>query len=716
MTDLATLGLAVDSGPVKSATSDLREFSAAAKGAQSSADGFSKAASGGVAPQQQYGKSVNTVVKQLEMQEARLRLTGREFAVYQNLVRAGVTIQSEAGQKIAAATRSLYDMEQSQKQLRAANDNSSSSLDRFTSRFTRGLIAGAAIAAVQQLTRYLFELNAQLAATADTAQRVGIGGQQFQGLQTAAGYKGIGGNDFSAAMISFNQQIDLAKHGLGDLKVLLTANGKMVGDTATTLVTVADLVQRASGDYARQVSILQQAGLPATQQWVRLFEQGGGAIEKIAASSTKLSNQQLEEAKKLNDKWNELWTNFENWGKRAAVNTAAAFRDLTFSPFDSVGRSLLKQGQGNRLTQDQANSFYGAVGFPGPARVEVTGGRQAAPFDPNLAKQQIALEQQRLGLLGPLVTAEEARRQVELQIQTAGLNNIGIDSRRAETLKRLAYETNLGVTSIKASTDALNVEAQTIGMSTGQAAAYSAAQTILNEKKRLGIAVSDEQRAAIMREAEALGRAKDNVEQLRFAHDTFQSTFVEFGQQLRNGASAWDAFKNAGVNALGKIADKLMQMAADNLWKSAFGGTSGSFLGGLGSLFGLGGSAGSVGVVGAAGGMVVPTFFHGGGVVGYGGYQRGAFPMSLFERAPRYHLGVDEVPAILQRGERVIPRGQNDNRSGSTVNVSMPISVNASGSDPSEITKAVRGYVNSPDFDAKVASAVIGARKRNVKI
>jgi hypothetical protein len=46
-------------------------------------------------------------------------------------------------------------------------------------------------------------------------------------------------------------------------------------------------------------------------------------------------------------------------------------------------------------------------------------------------------------------------------------------------------------------------------------------------------------------------------------------------------------------------------------------------------------------------------------------------------KAPRYHLGVDEVPAILQRGERVIPRGQNDNRSAATIsfgdiNITLP--------------------------------------------
>jgi hypothetical protein len=74
---------------------------------------------------------------------------------------------------------------------------------------------------------------------------------------------------------------------------------------------------------------------------------------------------------------------------------------------------------------------------------------------------------------------------------------------------------------------------------------------------------------------------------------------------IRNGASAWDSFKDAGVNALGKIADKLASMAADNLWKSAFGGSTGGLFGGL---FGGGGSAATMS---GTGGMSFPMFAHG---------------------------------------------------------------------------------------------------------
>ncbi|UPK16103.1 hypothetical protein [Bradyrhizobium sp. 131] len=98
--------------------------------------------------------------------------------------------------------------------------------------------------------------------------------------------------------------------------------------------------------------------------------------------------------------------------------------------------------------------------------------------------------------------------------------------------------------------------------------------------------------------------------------------FTTFGQQIRQGANAWDAFKSSGLDALGKIADKLSSMAADKLFASAFGGSSS---GGIASLFGLGGSGtvanGGIVLGGASGPGVFAaanggTFSPGWGVVG----------------------------------------------------------------------------------------------------
>lgn len=73
------------------------------------------------------------------------------------------------------------------------------------------------------------------------------------------------------------------------------------------------------------------------------------------------------------------------------------------------------------------------------------------------------------------------------------------------------------------------------------------------------------------------------------------------------------------------------------------------------ALFGPVGGAGSGAV-----GKLFASVFHGGGTVGVDQPPMRAIDWSVFRDAPRLHngLGSDEFAAILQRGERVIPRNQ----------------------------------------------------------
>lgn len=90
-------------------------------------------------------------------------------------------------------------------------------------------------------------------------------------------------------------------------------------------------------------------------------------------------------------------------------------------------------------------------------------------------------------------------------------------------------------------------------------------------------------------------------------------------------------------------------------------------------LFGGGGGIGG-GSDGGLVGSLIGSIFHTGGMVGMGGGVRRMMPASMFIGAPRLHnggriLGPDEVPAVLQRGERVLPRGANDNAPRVTVQI-----------------------------------------------
>lgn len=105
--------------------------------------------------------------------------------------------------------------------------------------------------------------------------------------------------------------------------------------------------------------------------------------------------------------------------------------------------------------------------------------------------------------------------------------------------------------------------------------------------------------------------ANDNFEAGR---GIFNNFFQDLSKQIQQGASVWDAFKTAGLNALNSVLSKVMEMASNSLFMSLFGGGSG---GGGGLLSGLFGSFGG--------------FFANGGTLGAGQWgiagERGPEPI-----------------------------------------------------------------------------------------
>lgn len=79
-------------------------------------------------------------------------------------------------------------------------------------------------------------------------------------------------------------------------------------------------------------------------------------------------------------------------------------------------------------------------------------------------------------------------------------------------------------------------------------------------------------------------------------------------------------------------------------------------------------------------GGILSSIFHDGGVVGSTNAPQRLLPASTFRNAPRFHSGLmpDEFPAILQKGEAVIPKGAKV-AGGQTLQVNNTISIEMSG-------------------------------------
>lgn len=613
MSDIAQLGLAVDSSQVNSATAALNKLSAASASAAKGADSLASS-----------GQKSETVMRAIDAAAKRAGISTAEM-------QARVDGNSAANLKMAAAqqtaVKAMVDL--SAQSRRTANDNTdlagrtdktNSSFDRLANTLTRRVIFGLVAKEIRDLAGYVWNLNSALAATADTAGRTGLGGQKFQGLQTTASYSGISNEAFNSAMMAFNRQVDLAKSGLGDLGGLLRVNGKTVGDTATTFGVVADLVKNA-GSEAQKFSILQQAGLPATREFAKLMEQGGASINKQADSTKKLTNQQLEDAKRIDEAWQRMWTNFENWGKRAIVNTVGAF---SVNPYLPQQMRTLEAPPTTRLT---VNPVPQAAGSSGDRTID--------------RQRQIELNSQlqsRLAITAQLGDVETIVAQKEAELRGATLNLVGpnqavhdkiINLTRAQAeWNVISGQAQIGVFNLAKATEQAGHELQswidrklldpTNAREMAAALETQAKRTEQLAQSALAAAAPLE---GLQRLANESGSVRTQIDQ--FATTSFNAVTPALRDMLLGTTSLSDGFKNLGTTIVNALTDAIIKITIikpliDALQSSLGGGSLGSLLGigGTGTVANGGivlGSAGGPGMFAAAAGG---TFGPGWGVVG----------------------------------------------------------------------------------------------------
>jgi len=206
-----------------------------------------------------------------------------------------------------------------------------------------------------------------------------------------------------------------------------------------------------------------------------------------------------------------------------------------------------------------------------------------------------------------------------------------------------------------------------------------ATQELLTAAQRAGLEITPELMAQI--EALASGYADAEVaaaklqeqqeaivEASDFVKDALGDMVMDMVPAIETGNSALDKFLNTLIEAVAQ---------ATLLGKGPLAGIFGMAGGGL---FG--------------GGFLIPGILHSGGVAGVHGYGHGrAVSPAAFAGAQRYHTGgiaglrPDEVPAILQRGEIVLPRGT---QMGGGQSFNMPITINAPGADAAALARVER--------------------------
>ncbi|ARS70868.1 phage tail length tape measure family protein [Sinorhizobium meliloti] len=222
-----------------------------------------------------------------------------------------------------------------------------------------------------------------------------------------------------------------------------------------------------------------------------------------------------------------------------------------------------------------------------------------------------------------------------------------------------------------------------------------------NALRRAGAAATPEQKAQIESLVETMYAERDAIKASQAAMeelaDVGRDVLQGLAFDLLDGENRADAF----ANAISRLADRLLNSAFDGLF---------------------GGSAGTPRSGGLLGGAIIPGILHDGGQAGRDGYgHRRAVPASTFRGAPRFHngtmgvgLGPSEVPAILEKGEIVLPKGAKVGSEG--VNVTYAPQIDARGADAAAVARLEQVMARDrAEFESKTVAAIRNARSRGVK-
>lgn len=422
------------------------------------------------------------------------------------------------------------------------------------------------------------------------------------------------------------------------------------------------------------------------------------------------------------DKAKTAVQDFKTESQRAAINERIALDAVTaYSPTaraDIARRQTREQYSGSPEAETRAQAAYTLA-----LRQATEAIREQARERQLAAEQNKNFAQLEIDLVGKTI-AEQTTARANLQTrqqmeQEAARNRTQVDEAEYARIVKINQELGRKV-QLRAEADLrsrVQFESDTLFMSPTDQRIAGEMRSIYNDQWR------SQMNGAIASQM----RLNDT---LRDYGSIASASFVTFGQNIRNGQSAMEALRNAGLDALGKISDKLLQMAADDLIGAALGrgrsSSSGGILGLLGGMFGgsssVGGGTGyavnpwsSGGLFGSANGNV---FMNGriiphanGGIVD----RMSAFPMAggnigtMAEKEPEGILplkrGNDGKLGVISVG----------GKGGGDVTVSVELSVDARGAQVGageEIAGALSTFVKSQTFKNSVVSAWRDAQSR----
>jgi hypothetical protein len=457
---------------------------------------------------------------------------------------------------------------------------STTRIESILSRFGKGLVAGLGIGSIAEIGRTIQQAISQAAKIGDLSDKIGLGTDSLQALQLSAAQADLSFDDLDKTLLRFSKTLGEAANGQGEYLKTLRANGQeLKGTFLENLKQLADLVANAKNEQEALLIITQAMG-KGSDEWLEVLKKGSDGIrqlgEEARAAGAIVENSLIKEAQRLDDEWAALMTKMGTYTQTFAVKAAKTLGGI-FANAQKISESLQRR--------DLRGFFFGHEGGLSGAIGDALFGpdQSLAPEDPLMRPPRGSNAPVRTG---PVTKVSNPEEEAEKRRKLA--ERLREEKRAREELTReieRQFEAfTRSLTSIDEDIAATRLEAETLGLATGEIERQRVAQELLNDANRAGIAVTTGINEVIQQKAQAAGDAAQALEDLQKQQEAleerqeaFRDSAKGFLTDLRSGVEPVDAL----TSALGRLADRLFELALDETFNSLFkpgttGGSSGA--------------------------------------------------------------------------------------------------------------------------------------------
>lgn len=503
-----------------------------------------------------------------------------------------------------------------------------------------GFVSGAASALIPTLS-FAAAIHGTKAALekfgeiADRAKSANLDTELFQSVSYQAKLAGVEIGEVATALDAFRKNAELAAEGRGKLFSQLKATNpdlltaiQLAGSQGERLRLVADALDQTADKAALASAAFGAAG----PRMVAVFEGGADAIDRATAKARAMGlivdREIIAKADEYGDKWDTAATVIDTQVKVALTNLAPGMLWLVekaalFAQFmndATSGNKPMFAPSWGEQTQQHLGDVLRGLAYPDAS---VSG-----------LPRRYSEGQYQFGDMESFFNA--VTKNAVDQLRSTGSSEAGAPMDFRTFLDKWYAESLEGY------------------------------PDVLRETASATRGVTDQVKANVE-------TVREMSEAWRAAEDAAKSFSANFVSDLFEGKGVLESL----LGSLQNLTQRLTQMALDRSISSMFS----ALVSGGGTSF-IGGTLGAAPLqMGFQAGV-----YHQGGIVGRDAVHSRLVSLSEFANAPRLHSGLapDEYPAILQRGEEVIPRGLQRSARQMVVNVSINPSITINGNNMSE--------------------------------